>query len=187
MTRGRPIFSRRAVVRSLAALGLTAVAAPRRAAAGTEILTRLIPASGEALPTLRMEVSQGEVFVRDGTSKARQVAKDLAGSVEISNGAITADIKGAAGEDSIKAVHGISHDMLGQGGSFGYPLITKVGASLCKILKDRDSLDDRLIEAAGVHVASMRLILSVPLKDDGGPDGAKLVEELEKVCASVTA
>ena len=39
---------------SLAALGLAAVAAPRRAAAGTEILTRPIPATGEALPVIGM-------------------------------------------------------------------------------------------------------------------------------------
>ena len=54
MTRGSLGFSRRAVLASLGALGLTAVAGPGRASAAPGLLTRSIPASGEALPVIGM-------------------------------------------------------------------------------------------------------------------------------------
>lgn len=112
-----------------------------------------------------------EKWVKDDLKKLEGAFKDLRAS--------------GGARDEIKTVHGISHDMLGQGGSFGYPLITTVGVSLCKLLKDRDALDEKSLEAAGVHVDSMRLIISLPLKGDGGAEGATLIKELEKVCAKL--
>ena len=54
MARGRPTFSRRAVLGSLGALGLAAVAGPGRAAAPSGLLTRPIPGHGETLPVIGM-------------------------------------------------------------------------------------------------------------------------------------
>lgn len=87
--------------------------------------------------------------------------------------------------DAIAAVHDIAHDMSGQGGSFGYPLISTVGASLCKMLRDRETLDGRYLDATAVHIDAMRLIIVRPLKEDGGSEGAQLIAELEKVCLTI--
>ena len=88
-------------------------------------------------------------------------------------------------KDALARIFQLSHDMKGQGGSFGYPLITTVGESLCKTLLGREALDETLLDLVGVHVESMRLIISLRLMDDGGREGAMLISELEKVCAKV--
>jgi len=36
-------------------------------------------------------------------------------------------------------IYTVSHNFKGQGSSFGYPLITRTGASLCRLLKSRQS------------------------------------------------
>ena len=60
----------------------------------------------------------------------------------------------------------VTHDIMGQGAAFGYPLMTRVGQSLSHLLKVHDSLDDDVVELARDHVALLRAAL------DRSGDGA---------------
>src|SRR5262245_48999244 len=43
---------------------------------------------------------------------------------------------------AIKDLYGMAHNIKGQGSSFGYPLVTRIGDSLCRLVRqDRDFSD----------------------------------------------
>ena len=81
----------------------------------------------------------------------------------------------------------ISHDMKGQGGSFGYNLMTAVGNELCRMLEKLPSpIGPAHVEAIGVHVDSMKLIIAQKMKGDAGQAGAAILAGLQKVSAKLT-
>lgn len=91
----------------------------------------------------------------------------------------------AAPEDraaAADAVFQISHDVKGQGGSFGYDLMTVVGNNLCRFIeKAEGDITDKHIEAIKVHIDTMKLVIAENIKGDGGPAGDKLLTGLELV------
>lgn len=84
----------------------------------------------------------------------------------------------------IEAVFAIAHEIRGEGGAFGFPLVTAIAANLCEILEDKDQVDEQLHEAIGVHISSLKLVLSEPLKGNGGARGTVLLDGLQKVSSA---
>ena len=41
-------------------------------------------------------------------------------------------------DDALRDIFSFAHDLRGQGGSFGYPLLSEIGGSLCAFLEARD-------------------------------------------------
>ena len=76
----------------------------------------------------------------------------------------------------------IAHDMKGQGGSFGYDLITVVGDRLCRLLEKLPAaLTGSHLAAIRLHVQTMSLIITQRMEGDGGGAGQQLVSGLDKV------
>ena len=76
----------------------------------------------------------------------------------------------------------ISHDIKGQDGSFGYPLMTIIGGQLCAFIdKRKKAVDAGAVEVIGLHINAMQLVVAQALTGDGGAIGDQLVTGLEKV------
>ncbi|MEQ8440373.1 MAG: phosphorelay protein [Alphaproteobacteria bacterium] len=73
----------------------------------------------------------------------------------------------------------MAHDMRGQGGSFGYPLMTRIANSFCRFVEGLEELDKHSLEICNAHVKSMRAILQNKVKGTGGPTGAQIADGLE--------
>lgn len=73
----------------------------------------------------------------------------------------------------------IAHDMKGQGGTFGYPLITDFADSLYGFTNNRKTIEDNHVEIVKAHLDSMRVVISGRLQGDGGADGQMLKEALQ--------
>ena len=74
----------------------------------------------------------------------------------------------------------IAHDLKGQGASFGYPLVTKIADSLCKLTRDRKlAYEDRHLDLAKAHLDAAQLVLTKEIKGDGGQVGADLTAKLK--------
>ena len=84
-------------------------------------------------------------------------------------------------KDSLRTIFQISHDIKGQGGSFDYGLLTAVGDSLCKLTEEKERVGAAEIEAMGLHIEALKLILNDRLKGDGGDTGATLLDGLRQV------
>lgn len=88
---------------------------------------------------------------------------------------------------AMQEVFGVLHDMKGQGGSFGYPLITHVANTLCRFMEVRSSFGPSEMSAVSLHINALRLIVAERLNGDGGDKGQKLVNGLELVLQKFAA
>lgn len=78
-------------------------------------------------------------------------------------------------------INHIAHDMKGQGGTFGYPLITDFADSLYGFtIKKPGEISDNQIELVKSHVDSMRAVIRGRVSGDGGEIGAELSNSLEE-------
>jgi chemotaxis protein histidine kinase CheA len=102
-------------------------------------------------------------------------------------GALEALVSGATDPETAKAeLFRIAHDMKGQGGSFGYDLVTVVGDRLCRLLERIEGgPSPRQQTALRLHVEALRLIIVERLHGDGGPGGADLIGGLDRVADKV--
>jgi hypothetical protein len=80
----------------------------------------------------------------------------------------------------IQAIHDKSLDLKGMGQTFGYPLLTEAGHSMCKLLANLPP--DRgdapvIVQAVETHTMVMNLIVDQNIRD-AGKIGMELIEGL---------
>jgi hypothetical protein len=93
----------------------------------------------------------------------------------------------AGRQSKVKDLHAIAHNIKGQGGSFGYPLITRIGQSLCSLARRDRAFTEADLAIMQAHLDAMKLILAKEIKGDGGEVGAKLAARLETMAAQAPA
>ncbi len=76
-------------------------------------------------------------------------------------------------------IYSVSHDLKGQGSSFGYPLITRTGASLCRLLKGRQSASEGEMALVETHLATMETIFEIGLTGSSVAIANALIARLE--------
>jgi len=89
--------------------------------------------------------------------------------------------------DSVREVYGIAHNLKGQGSSFGFPLITRIGQSLCQLTRRARAFSDADLGVMQAHIDAIRLILAKDIKGEGGEVGDKLAARLETLVAKADA
>ena len=82
--------------------------------------------------------------------------------------------------DCIEEINHIAHDMKGQGGTFGYPLITSFADSLYGFTSQKGDVSDSQVELIKSHVDAMRAVIRGRVSGDGGKVGAKLARSLNE-------
>ena len=81
--------------------------------------------------------------------------------------------------DHIQNLYLAAHEIKGQGGSFGYPLMTALGGHLCRYIETLDyKMTDGQLEVVKVCVDSMRLVIAERMEGDGGKMGEQLLKGL---------
>lgn len=78
--------------------------------------------------------------------------------------------------DAARLVFAIAHDVKGQAATFGYPLLSRFGAALCRLTANGEAACATRAEAL---VAAMGLVLQGHMTDDGGEGGRALVARLQ--------
>lgn len=73
----------------------------------------------------------------------------------------------------------IVHNIKGQGASFGYPLMTRVGDSLTILLKQAGGADEAVLKLVTAHIETLRAVLDKNIKGSGGELGETLADRLE--------
>lgn len=82
---------------------------------------------------------------------------------------------------AVRDLYGIAHNIKGQGGSFGYPLVTRIGHSLCSLTRQERDFSDADLGVIQAHIDALRLILNKEIKGEGGEVGPKLAARLESM------
>ena len=73
----------------------------------------------------------------------------------------------------------LAHELRGQGGTFGYPLITVLGKMLYDATHRGCPEDDSAVEIIKAHVDAMRAVIRDKVSGDGGELGRALLESLQ--------
>ncbi|MBT5186291.1 MAG: hypothetical protein HOH19_14600 [Kordiimonadaceae bacterium] len=76
-------------------------------------------------------------------------------------------------------INGIAHDMKGQGGTFGYQLITDFAEGLYNFTSTGAGLSDSHVEIIKAHIDAMRVVIRERIDGDGGEIGSELKKGLE--------
>lgn len=84
-------------------------------------------------------------------------------------------------------VASIAHDMKGQGGTFGYPLITEFADSLYRIANIRKGYSDSQVEIIKAHIDAMKAVIRERVAGDGGEIGRQLTSGLKATIEKLRA
>ena len=86
--------------------------------------------------------------------------------------------QGAPVDGVMSQLQSLAHNIKGQGGSFGYDLVTSVGASLCDYIRsgERKSIDEMNIVHA--HIKILKMIAENDIFGTGGDTGARILAKL---------
>lgn len=77
-----------------------------------------------------------------------------------------------------EALYRLAHDMKGQGGTFGYPLLTQLGEAICLLTADRTDAGEGEWAVLAAHLEAVRHVIADRLEGDGGAAGDRLLRDL---------
>ena len=92
-------------------------------------------------------------------------------------------VRASNGEDkeALDRLRQLLHDLRGQAGTFGYPLVSQVGDSACKFIDLSERIGSAETEVLGMHIDALKAVSQAKIKGDGGAVGAELRGGLRKV------
>lgn len=94
---------------------------------------------------------------------------------------------GMAREHGLVRMRRLLHDLRGQAGTFGYPLVSQVGDSACKFIDLSEDFGETEVEVIRMHVDALKAINQSRIKGDGGAIGQELMSGLRKVILKYNA
>ena len=78
-----------------------------------------------------------------------------------------------------REIFGVVHNVKGQGGSFGYDLLTKIGGSMYDYLRSETaSASDKQLKAVAAHFAAMDFVLEKNIQGSGDDVGTQLIGKI---------
>ena len=129
-------------------------------------------------------IGDSDVVDADSADRARAVVANLADAYiesatrdieTLENAHARAVADRAEHGVQIKRITELAHDIEGQGGSFGYPLMSAIGESLGDCCRATDRCDEAQLELIKAHVDAMKTVIGDRLEGDGDALGAELV------------
>jgi hypothetical protein len=79
----------------------------------------------------------------------------------------------------VAALYGVAHNIKGQGTSFGFPLMTRLGQSLCQLTRQPHASGDTELALADRHLQVMSDVLQQDARGDGPPALQAAVQKIE--------
>ncbi|MGB3810256.1 MAG: hypothetical protein WA943_09165 [Parvibaculum sp.] len=85
---------------------------------------------------------------------------------------------GASPAEVLHDIHAIAHNVKGQGGSFGYDLVTSIGASLCDYIRSGDRTSVDALNIVHAHIKILKMVGDNDIAGTGGETGERIVAKL---------
>lgn len=91
-------------------------------------------------------------------------------------------------QPELRAIFEVVHNVKGQGGSFGYDLLTSIGGSLCNYLRDENaSASEKQLKVISAHFAAMDFVLEKNIQGNGGEIGDQLTGKVAQLVTNIPA
>jgi hypothetical protein len=148
--------------------------------------------------TLRLKVGGGNrlgVIDPSAIAKAEAALKSLSGNFaqwlqdEITKLEAARQQVRAEGPtyDSMESLYLRTHDLKGLGTTYGFPLITRIAASLCRLIDDKEKRLSSPMGLVDAHIDAIKAAVRDDIRDEDHPIGRVLVQELEMRVAEADA
>jgi chemotaxis protein histidine kinase CheA len=85
----------------------------------------------------------------------------------------------------LEAMRFRAHDVKGQAGTFGYPLVTAIAGSLESLLQRVDRSDQRHLDLIQTHLQAMTVVVREGIEGEGGANGRELCQRLQTAVAGL--
>lgn len=86
--------------------------------------------------------------------------------------------QGGAVAEVLDQVQAVSHNIKGQGGSFGYDLVTSIGASLCDYIRSAERKTADELNIVHAHIKILKMVGENDISGTGGETGERIVAKL---------
>ena len=144
--------------------------------------------------TLRLKVGAGRLGALDpaAIAKAEAALKNLSGNfsqwlqdeitkLEAARQALRAE---GVSPQTMEALYLRAHDLKGLGTTYGFPLITRIAASLCVLTDDAEKRAAAPMPLVDAHIDAIRAAVAQDIKSDDHPVGRELAAALEAQVAA---
>ena len=133
--------------------------------------------NGPDLETILARVKAGiEELQQEYLGEAEDELAELGASLELARNSV-----GSEQCLAINRIFRISHDLRGIAGSFDYPLVTRVGSSLCGMIENKDTVGPLEFAVMDLHVGAMHMIMSNRMTGDGDAKAREMIDGIDAV------
>jgi len=80
--------------------------------------------------------------------------------------------------EHVEKIANLVHDIRGEGTTYGYPLVTRIGTSLYDFVQVIGRANDAQMEVVKAHIDALKVVVSQRMEGDGGQAGAELLNML---------
>ena len=94
---------------------------------------------------------------------------------------IAEGLGGVAGE----VLYTRAHDLKGLGGTYEFPIITRIAASLCRLIENAEHRALAPLPLVESHINAIKLMVRDDIKDDTHPVGQAICLSLETQVAAI--
>lgn len=81
--------------------------------------------------------------------------------------------------ETMESLYLRAHDLKGLGTTYEFPLITRIGASLCRLIDDKDKRMQAPMALIDAHIDAIKAAVRDEIKTDEHPVGKALIQALE--------
>lgn len=120
-------------------------------------------------------VARAEAALKDLSSQFGQWLEDEVSKLEAARTEIR--VVGVMPQ-TMEQLYMRAHDLKGLGATYQYPIVTRLGASLCKLIDDKVRMQAPLY-LVDAHIDAIRAVVRDKIQTDDHPVGRTLATELE--------
>jgi len=153
---------------------------------------RFLPPNPLAEKAVRLPAMSVDELCEKATQAVKQAKGPLFGRLEEEAYRLKSTLDALMGRpgdlpDQIKALNAIAFELKGLGGMFGYQLVSDISEHIVQMTKPDSPVTGDVLDAIGLQVDAVALVIRERREGDGGESGRALVDSLKVVMDKVLA
>ncbi|MFC3077535.1 Hpt domain-containing protein [Phenylobacterium terrae] len=129
-------------------------------------------------------IAKAEAALKSLSGNFAQWLQDEVVKLETARARVRAD---GVNAETMEQLYLRAHDLKGLGSTYEFPLITRIAASLCRLIDDKDKRLTAPMTLIDAHIDAIKASVRDSIKTDEHPVGRALILELERKVAEAGA
>lgn len=129
-------------------------------------------------------IAKAEAALKSLSSNFAQWLQDEVVKLETARERVRAE---GVSAETMESLYLRAHDLKGLGTTYEFPLITRIAASLCKLIDDKEKRLGAPLPLIDAHIDAIKAAVRDGIKTDDHPVGQALIQELERRVGEIAA